>query len=136
MNLPRLRRRSHATQDDAGQAHVPRRIKSYRMPHDWQIEGSGPHPAAPEFTLTHASCPRCGETADFTAPIDRFIVLRGWGCARDGFTGRFERDDIVVVGNRLDYFLNYLPDGKCATANIGGHTYVEDVASLKPETLP
>lgn len=108
------------------------RIKSYRMRHDWQITGSEPLPEDHAYTLTRATCPRCGETTDFTAPIDEFTVLRAWGCARDGFTGRYESEDLVRVGNRLDYFLNYLPDGKCATSNLGGGSYAEDVANLVP----
>lgn len=128
------RRRPRAEPQDAMPT-APTRIKNDRTHHDWQITGTSPHPGAPEFTLTDATCSRCGETADFTAPIDRFMLLRAGGCAREGFTGRLERYDLVVVGDRLDYFLNYLPGGKAATGNLGGGTYVEDVADLKPKTL-
>jgi|GEM_PF-6486796 len=126
-------RRRAAEPRDAKPA-TPTRIKNDRERHDWQTTGAHPHPAAPEFTLTDATCSRCGQTAQFTAPIDRFMLLRAWGCAREGFTGKLQRYDLVVVGGRLDYFLNYLPDGKAATGN-GGGTYVEDVADLKPKTL-
>lgn len=112
----------------------PARIKSYRERHDWQITGTG---RIEEFPTTSARCTRCGETANgFTAPFDRFRLLRGYGCARDGYTGRLEHEDLVTIGGRLDYFLHYLPGGKCATSNLGGGTYVEDVADLKPVTLP
>lgn len=128
------RRSRRAEPQDATPA-APARIKNDRTRHDWQIAGTSPHPNAPEFTLTDAACSRCGETAQFTALIDQFLLLRAWGCAREGFTGRLERYDLVVVDGRLDYFLNYLPDGKCATGNAGGGTYVQDVADLEPKTL-
>lgn len=104
------------------------RIKSYRMRHDWQITGTG---RIEEFPTASARCQRCGEEANgFTAPLDEFMVRRGFGCWRDGFDGRYQRDDLVKVGGRLDYFVNYLPDGRCATGNLGGGTYVQDVADL------
>lgn len=104
------------------------RIKSHRMRHDWQITGTG---RIEEFRTTSARCTRCGEEVrDFLAPFDEFMVLRASGCWRDDFDGRYQRDDLVIVGHRLDYFVNYLPDGKCATANAGGGTYTQDVADL------
>lgn len=111
----------------------PTRIKNDRERHDWQVTGTG---RIQEFPTTSARCARCGETANgFTAPLDQFLLIRAYGCARDGFDGTFQRDDQVVIAGRLDYFVNYLPDGKCATGNAGGGTYVENVADLKPRTL-
>lgn len=113
-------------------------IHNARMLHDWSITS----PPSGDFGKCSAECPRCGEHREITCEFVRFQWLAARGCGRPGFTGRFERDDHVIVwmpgpegwaGNRLDWFVNYLPGGKVATANLGGGSFVEDVASLKPK---
>jgi hypothetical protein len=104
------------------------RIKNGLMPHDWSIVG-GPTPTGGY----PVECSKCGERREPTCAFDRFQLICQFGCARTGFDGRFQRDDLVVVGDRLDYFVNYLPDGKAATANLGGGTYIEDVTDLRPK---
>jgi hypothetical protein len=110
------------------------RIKTYRKPHTWVITDASPLEDAPEFTLTKAICSTCLETASFTAAVAKFLSLRRWGCAREGFTGRFEREDLVIAqGGRLDYFVDYAHGGaQAVTSNIGGGTYVVRIADLKP----
>lgn len=135
MSLLQLRRR--AGRDGTVHAKAARRIKSYRQPHDWQVTGTG---RIQEFPTTSARCPRCGETADgFTAPLDRFLVIRAYGCAREGFNGTFERDDEVTLERGQNqpkvaaYFVNYLAGGRCALGDIAGNSYVVDLSAIKPE---
>lgn len=112
-----------------GQSEALPSIHNAHMLHDWSIAG----PQCSDIGKYPVECQQCGERREITCEFVRFQWLAGFGCARPGFTGRFERDDYVVVGNRLYWFVNYLPNEKAATTNLGGGSYIEDLADLKPK---
>lgn len=117
----------------------PRRIKSNRKPHSWFIVGGYDPALDGELRRYAVKCFRCGEHRRVSASYSSFVAACRSGCARDGFTGRYENGDMVRVppdrpgsSVRLDYFANYLPDGKAATTNAGGGTFIVNVADLTP----
>ena len=111
------------------------RIKNDRQPHHWSTTG-GYDPAQdgddPRYGRVAIECERCGETRRIGCSLDD--PRRTYGCARDGFTGRFERGDLVSVHGRLDSFANYIGTDRCATYNAGGGNYVQEVSHLVPVT--
>lgn len=116
------------------------RIKTDRACHDWHITGEGTD-ITPGIRQYPVDCARCGEHRDITADFAMFCLIATFGCARNGFTGRFERGDHVIVcgpdlkgweRNYLARFDDYLPDGRIAASDVVGNRYVEPPENIEP----
>lgn len=116
-----------------------RRIKTQRAMHNWSIVG-GQVDLGQGIRQYPVECDRCGEHRDIMADFARFSMICAYGCARDGFTGRYERGDRVIINtgrhaNALAEFVNYLPGGRIAAAGFGNDSYVEDPANVRPDLV-
>lgn len=115
------------------------RIKTQRAMHDWRVVG-GYTELGSGIWQYPVECACCGEHRDTTADFARFSLICAYGCARDGFTGRYERGDQVIINagrisNALAQFVNYLPDGRIAASGFGNDSYVEDPKNVRPDLV-
>lgn len=118
------------------------RIKTDRARHNWHITGDGSD-IVPGIRKYPVNCSRCGEHRDITADFARFCLIMTFGCARDGFTGRYECGDHVIVRgpdpkgwrdrNYMARFDDYLPDGRIAASDVVGNRYVEPPENIQPD---
>lgn len=111
----------------------PNAIKSDHYFHSWRVVGAyDPELDGddPSYGRRAVACMRCGEQRRIGCSLDDPRLK--YGCVRTGFTGTYELGDHVLVGNRLDRFVKYLPNGQCQTVNGGGGRYVQHLAELQP----
>lgn len=139
LDLLRRSRRAAAQPKAASPASKLPRIKSERAAHDWHIVGA-------RTEIDHGiykypvECSRCGEQREPMADFARFCLIVTYGCARDGFTGRYERFDQLLIDIRhgtkaLAWFVDYLPDGRIAATDSVGNSYQEGPGNVKPRLV-
>jgi hypothetical protein len=106
----------------------------YRV-HSWAVVG-GYDPARdgddPRWGRVAVECATCGERrrVGYEAYAENAPGLRD-GCLRTSTSSLFERGDLVVIGDRLDEFVAYLPNDMALTYNAGGHGHEERLGDLK-----